>query len=223
MEGIETIYRVRARNETMIYEFIGLPGEGKTHEMVSRAHDLQLQYPELKTYSNIHVAWPHIRLRSLEDLLQARNGIVILDESQRYFDAYDWQKLPQELRLKMQEHRHHGLEVFCTTQHPSFIAPSMRRIVHSWFSVRKLVGSRQGTEKPWGVILTREVEMYNATAELPDLIVKSFLPEVRLITKESVALYDSYGDIEEFEDDDVIEVVTRYKTCQECGAKRKVL
>jgi len=206
----------------MIKLFFGKPGEGKSAEVVARVFD-EYEKEGRTVYSNIPLAFPFTPITSLSDLLGVRDGVVVLDEVQRYVAAEEWQTIPSELRLKLQEHRHHGLDIYGMTQHPSFIAPSMRRLVGEWWQVKKMIGSGQKAKRVWGVIMSSRVILLRMADDEPIVERLGIMPEYRLLTREVVDRYDSYGDTIPWVEKDVIEEVTRYRICPGCGTKRKVL
>jgi len=68
----------------------------------------------------------------ITDILQARNGIIILDEAQTLLNSRNWESLPDEFSYKLQQHRKHRLDLYCTTQNMGTVEINYRRLVQHW-------------------------------------------------------------------------------------------
>lgn len=207
----------------MITLFSGNPGNGKTLACVRAVYSEFLL--GRKVYSNIPLKFPHERYSSLTELVGAEEGVILMDEAQSYFDARQWDNVPVELRMKLQQHRKQALDVFATSQHPAFLEPTFRRLVAEFWFCRKVIGSKwppkskKDAIKPWGVIMLSRVSMEDIMRdkEVPRREGMEFF----LLSSSLTELYDTRFVVQPLERDDVISEVFKYKVCS-LGHKHKV-
>ena len=136
----------------MIYAFTGKTGSGKTFRMVKYAYKEWLHGSDV--YSNTVLLFETARLpiwwkfkklfkkpqrgrityfEDITEILEARNGVILFDEAQVLFNARSWESLPKEFQYKLQQHRKHRLDLYCTTQNMGAIDITYRRLVQFWY------------------------------------------------------------------------------------------
>lgn len=137
----------------MIYAFTGKTGSGKTYSMVSQAYLFWKSGVDI--YSNTVLFFDKFKPSFLEkitsrilgepikrgrityfedinEILEIHNGLILFDEAQVLFNARQWESLPAEFQYKLQQHRKHQLDLFCTTQNLGTIDITYRRLIQKW-------------------------------------------------------------------------------------------
>ena len=154
------IYNGFLQGEKMIILQTGVPGSGKTSNIISilmsdqsythftdkdgvkkqrplfvnGINDLKIQHQELLD--------EQIKNQPLQDFLPY-GSLVIIDEAQRLMGTRSAaSKVPDYIEA-LATHRHHGLDIVLITQHPSFLDPFVRKLVqrHMHISI-KAVGRK---------------------------------------------------------------------------------
>lgn len=74
-----------------------------------------------------------IYFENINEILEAREGVIIFDEAQVLFNSRSWESLPDEFAYKLQQHRKHKLDLLCTTQNMASIDIVYRRLVQVWY------------------------------------------------------------------------------------------
>lgn len=120
-----------------IYIYTGLPGSGKTYVLVRKALVFLKQkkhvwsnfkiIPPVGFESYLH-AWS-----SVSDLRGVKNGIILMDEAQVYFNSRKWADLPVEWHYKLQQHRKEGLHIYGSVQDIKRLDTIMRELVSHYF------------------------------------------------------------------------------------------
>jgi len=125
--------------------YLGLPGAGKTYSMVHEVVHRRKRNPHLRVYSNMWLDLPgdgdFIQLQDWEELLDARDGLVLLDEINLWMPSRAWAKLPGPLLWKWAQVRKSGLDVIWTAQHQARVDKLVRELtwmVYQMFSWRRL-------------------------------------------------------------------------------------
>jgi len=175
----------------MIYAFTGKTGSGKTFHMVKQAFKLWKQGRDV--YSNTPLFFKDfvssrklakcgkvVLFEAITDILEVRHALILFDEAQVLFDAQHWDSLPPEFKYKLQQHRKHYLDLFCTTQNLGTIDISYRRLVQFWFhhkDVWALFGIRNPSLFTIHAIEQKDIDcLYNSVDDLtvPNISVKYF-------------------------------------------------
>lgn len=78
------------------------------------------------------------RWQNLDELYNLNNGVILIDEGVRLFDARRWQSLPIGFTEKIATHRHDHLDVYTTTQSINHIDLRVRSNVHTLYSCRSI-------------------------------------------------------------------------------------
>lgn len=107
-----------------VYQFVALPGEGKTLSMVAHMERALKDNPDLLVATNFHYRRQHYQIDHWSDIitvaLEARKlgrpCIVAMDEIHVTFDASDWRKFPPELLALLSFNRKFSLQFLCSAQ-----------------------------------------------------------------------------------------------------------
>lgn len=182
----------------MVESFVGLPGHGKTYHMTKKAFFLA-KYKKKVVYSNYKIDFPGIEthyFKSLNDILNVNNALILIDEAGIYLPSQAWQSIPFEFICKLRQHRHDGVDLWYTAQDAQDVATYLRRITqleHSFNKMWKFVISRcinPRTKAKYGFDITFLTKKYfamydtNETVEigdyLQDAIVQQHLKKSRM-------------------------------------------
>lgn len=132
---------------------------------------------------------------SIEEIIEVKNGLILFDEAQVLFNARQWENLPGEFQYKLQQHRKHQLDLFCTTQNLGTIDITYRRLIQAWFHCRNNFEIGHSPRILFG-IYTMEIkdidQIYNTVDELKADTIKS---KTFFIHRFSKRLYDTMYDI----------------------------
>jgi len=77
--------------------------------------------------------------RRLDEIIHARNGLILFDEGQALFNARSWDSLPEEFQYMLQQHRKYSLDLYTTTPNYNSIDPVYRRLVHKWYYHKRIL------------------------------------------------------------------------------------
>lgn len=132
---------------------------------------------------------------NIEEILDIKNGLILFDEAQVIFNARQWENLPSEFQYKLQQHRKHRIDFFCTTQNLGTIDITYRRLIQAWFHCRCLFQLGQ-SPRIWFGIYSLEIkdvdDIYNSVDDLKANIIKK---RPFLIHRFSQRLYNTMYDI----------------------------
>lgn len=126
----------------MIEAYLGLPGAGKTYALIVRLKKA-LSRPwnrNRRVYSNMPLDEEYLRkitkwqgeliyLYDWEDMVNATNAIIIIDELNLWMPSRVWNKVPGPLLYKWAQVRKSGLEVWFTAQAVSRVDKVVRELV----------------------------------------------------------------------------------------------
>jgi len=201
----------------MIYAFTGKTGSGKTYRMVHFAHDYWLQGVDI--FSNTVLNFqPSRRFRlvnrlrrlfrrpelvtgrivyfeNINEILEVRNGLILFDEAQVLFNARSWESLPEEFQYKLQQHRKHRLDLFCTTQNMGTIDITYRRLVQFWYHHEPVWTLGDLTFGLFRAKMKDVDELYNSVDDLQVTDLGQSFFTIGSIFKWRKALYDTLYDI----------------------------
>lgn len=132
-----------------IYQFVALPGEGKTMSMVAHAERARKQFPEVMIGANFgyrHATeridhWEDIIRIALEARKQKRPCIIMMDEIHVTFDSSDWRAFPAELLALLSFNRKFELEFLCTSQIYERIPKKVRDIANYTVICKNILGA----------------------------------------------------------------------------------
>lgn len=121
---IDLFLEGKERKFNGIYQFVALPGEGKTLSMVAHMERARKSAPDLIIATNFHYKhqnyqidhWSDIVIYAMEAHRKNRPCIIAMDEIHVTFDASDWQKFPPELLALLSFNRKFSLQFLCSSQ-----------------------------------------------------------------------------------------------------------
>lgn len=152
----------------MLYLRTGLPGAGKTLNAI-REIDIEHQAdpddpsrrlyrdpddPDLPPRTIYYYGIPEVktdRLKSRwvefdtpEQWFNLPDGsVIVIDESQRVFGNEGTRARPEKI-TRFETHRHQGLDIHLITQHPSLLAPAVRKLVGKHINFIRPYGRNKG-------------------------------------------------------------------------------
>lgn len=202
----------------MIIAYTGKTGSGKTYLMIKEAFKEWLNGRNI--YSNTildfdgHITGKRKRgkldkikfwkerqvgkihyFENITEILDIRDGLILFDEAQVLFNARQWESLPEEFQYKLQQHRKHQIDLYCTTQNMGTIDITYRRLVHAWFHCRNIIQVGSSPRILLG-LFKREIKdidhLYNT---VDDLVVPTLKTNFFTINFFSQSLYDTMYDI----------------------------
>lgn len=132
-----------------IYQFVALPGEGKTMSMVAHAERALAQFPDIVVGANFGYVKATHRIDHWEDIIaiamEARRKklpcIIMMDEIHVTFDSSDWKSFPAELLALLSFNRKFELEFLCTSQIYERIPKKIRDIANYTVICKNVLGA----------------------------------------------------------------------------------
>jgi len=132
----------------------------------------------------------------ITELIEIRNGVILMDEGQNLLDAYNWENTPPEFRNKLRQHRKHRLDLYATTQNMGTIDINMRRLVQGWVHCKDVFALLWKRNPSLFTIHIREKKdidfLYN---KVDDLLVPNLSSSIFFIHFLKRRLYDTMFDI----------------------------
>jgi len=131
----------------MINIITGLPGSGKTFYLTKIAYENCLN--KINVYANFNIDFSNIDpelnkylffWNDLNNFHEIKQGVILIDECQIYFNSRAWKNLPLRVQYKFQQHRKQGITIFGAVQNINRIDKIIREIVN-WVFVVKRLGS----------------------------------------------------------------------------------
>ena len=129
----------------------------------------------------------------INEIIEAKNGIILFDEAQTLFNARNWEALPYEFQYKLQQHRKHNLDLFCTCQNMGTIDITYRRLVHSWYHCEEIYS--MNFPFFWGIFRLNCKDVDQLYNQIDDLKAETISSKNFLIHKWKKRLYDTLYDV----------------------------
>jgi len=137
-----------------------------------------------------------IYFEDITELLEVRNGIILVDEGQALLEARNWEALPAEFSNKLRQHRKHNLDLYVTTQNLGTIDINLRRLVQVWVHCTDVFALFWKRNPSWLTVHRKDHkdidQLYN---NVDDLLVNNLHSSFFLISLFTTRLYDTYYDI----------------------------
>lgn len=152
----------------MLTLFTGLPGNGKTLFALTYIKEKAARENRPVFYNNIKgLTLPWTEIKADEWMSAPDGAIIVLDECQSTFPTKsNGAALPRHYE-DLATHRHHGLDIFLITQHPSLVHNFVRRLVGQHFhSVRKF-GFERATIFEWDKVATTPEDKSSQKSAVP--------------------------------------------------------
>lgn len=191
----------------MIRAYTGKTGSGKTYSMVRDAYrewrrgrdvysNTLLFFDKMVSSKRRQKCGRIIYFENINEIIEVKNALILFDEAQVLFNARLWEALPEEFQFKLQQHRKHHLDLFCTTQNMGTIDITYRRLVHEWFHHEDKFALLWKRNPSWLTLHARQKKdvdyLYNT---VDDLTVPTQKTRYFLIHRFKKRLYDTYFDI----------------------------
>jgi hypothetical protein len=154
----------------MITVITGLTGTGKTWLITRLALKRRKQGEVI--YANLALTFPNnnegvVRWHHLSETYNLHNGVILIDEGQKLFDAHAWPFLPASFSEKIASHRHHFLDILTTTQDFGHIDLRVRSNVHELYNTRSIFRfPKNERKKPWlqMIKVTKKIRSFDDTS-----------------------------------------------------------
>jgi len=134
----------------MIYFIEGLPGSGKSYELVRLTLDYISQGRDVATTQNLDIQRLHslvkrkvqkigriYKIRELSDIENFTQGVVMIDEAASRIHARKWYSLSEEMASKFSQHRHDSLDMWLASQEFDTVDPVVRGLVGYCYRAEK--------------------------------------------------------------------------------------
>lgn len=132
----------------MFFLFTGQPGSKKTANMIHFVmSDDQFKNRPVYFYNITECIVPGWEELSKDEVLNWPNelpegAVLLIDEAQEIWRPAAWDKTPPEHVTGLEKHRHKGLDILATTQHPMLIHTAVRRQVQQHRHISAAYGLR---------------------------------------------------------------------------------
>lgn len=121
-----------------IYEFVALPGEGKTISMVAHMERVRKNHPNVLVATNFYYKYQEVQISHWLDMIEAamkakkenRKCIIALDEIHTTFDSSDWKSFPAAMLSLLSFNRKYHLQFICSSQIYERIPKKIRDIAN---------------------------------------------------------------------------------------------
>lgn len=130
--------RGRPRRFKDIYQFVGLPGEGKTLSMVAHIERALENNPDVLIATNFHYQkeaaaighWIDIINFALNANRMHRPCLIAIDEIQNTFDSTEWKNFPAPLYSLLSFNRKLNMQFLCSAQIYERIPSKIRQLAN---------------------------------------------------------------------------------------------
>ena len=118
----------------IVRAFLGQPGSGKTYAMSAMAAEWRRQHPERPIFSTYELrldnVWsldpPGDTWGPVVGLMEAEQGLLLIDEAGLLFDSRQYARVPGELSRRLMQVRKLGLELWWASQHLEYVDRRLR-------------------------------------------------------------------------------------------------
>jgi zona occludens toxin (predicted ATPase) len=136
----------------MINIVVGKPGTGKTYYLVAKA--VKCLNKGRNVYSNFFIDYEMLKAKGFLkkncgsltfwhtalDLINIKEGVILMDECQIYFNSRSWKDLPESLQYKFQQHRKQGLDIWGAVQNLKRVEIVLRELTNWVYDTKKVLG-----------------------------------------------------------------------------------
>lgn len=156
-------------------------------------------YKKLKREYEIPTKGRIIYFDTIEEIQNAKDGIVLFDEGQVLFSSSSWKEIADEFKYKVSQERKHDLDFFTTTRRFRSILIDYRQEVHNWFYFKQIIALKVGKKNKKrliiGLFARYEKDLEAVNENLPDRDNPNIKTRYFFITKWNKKLYDTKYDI----------------------------
>lgn len=132
-----------------IYQFVALPGEGKTMSMVAHAERVLKAHPDVLIGANFGYIHAHRMIEHWMDIIEIAMEahkkdmpcLILMDEIHVTFDSSDWRSFPAELLALLSFNRKFSLQFLCSAQIYDRIPKKIRDIANYTVICRNMLGA----------------------------------------------------------------------------------
>lgn len=132
-----------------IYQFVALPGEGKTMSMVAHAERARAAYPDVIIGANFSYAYAEYFIEHWLDIIKISKiaqekhcpCLILMDEIHVTFDSSDWKSFPAELLALLSFNRKFSLQFLCSAQIYERIPKKIRDIANYTVICKNVLGA----------------------------------------------------------------------------------
>lgn len=192
-----------------IHCITGLPGKGKTYYMSVMAERFLREGRTV--YANYHLNVPDeykhqvVYWSNVYEINAFEEGVILMDEAQRYFNSRQWGLLSEDTEIKLQQHRKNGLDIYATTQHYTRLDVTLRILVHKFYVVTRF----------WKIIRVQEFYLEDMdNAHTSGKSASSIWTDFIFQRKKIFRFYDTNELVPRGKPAPLIHKV---RTCEECG------
>lgn len=122
------------KKQEMVEGFYGLPGSGKTYMLAKIGLEAIRQKREV--FANFKLTGAHY-FNDIFDVINIRNGVILIDEINLSFPSRIWDKLPPQFLYFWSQTRKMQLDIFFTSQHPDRVDKVPKEISNwGWWIVK---------------------------------------------------------------------------------------
>lgn len=198
----------RNRGALMIEAYTGYPGSGKSFALTYRAYKAMKQ--KRNVYSSYYIKGAYkLTFDDLVNFTFPKGSVVIIDESGRWFNSRNWQKLPSEVFDLFTLHRHMQLDLIVAVQNFNRIDVALREVIElvwwarnlwylpifvydGYYDVDKLGMKGEANTRSYVGRYTRARKLYDTHA-MSKTINKDIIPKIPW-TEDPEALIEGVGD-----------------------------
>lgn len=188
----------------MINIITGKPGSGKTYFLAKKVYELIVKKKEvyLPSYFQVKSVSPYLHyFTDLKEVQEVEDATIFIDEAQIFFNCRNWETLNPIFQYKLQQHRHHRLDIWGAVQNLKRLDVVVRELVHNYYEVLNL-----------GFFFL--VIQYNPTDA--GKIRRSWLGLSFILKRKSIcSFFDTFAKIPFAEEGEV--VLLEFKKCPTCG------
>lgn len=141
--------RGKSRRFWGIYQFIALPGEGKTLSMVAHMERAREIYSDIIIATNFNYKHQQFFINHWLDIIKVskyaqrnkKKCIIAIDEIHVTFDSAEWQKFPAEMLALLSFNRKFSLQFLCSAQIYERIPKKIRDIANYTVICKNVLGA----------------------------------------------------------------------------------
>lgn len=132
-----------------VYQFVALPGEGKTLSMVAHMERARAAYPDIIIATNFNYKHQHFYISHWLDIVKIakhaqrnkKKCIIAIDEIHTTFDSSNWRSFPAEMLAVLSFNRKFSLQFLCSSQIYERIPKKVRDIANYTVICKNVLGA----------------------------------------------------------------------------------
>lgn len=132
-----------------VYQFVALPGEGKTLSMVAHMERARAAYPDIIIATNFNYNHQQFYISHWLDIVKIakhaqrnkKKCIIAIDEIHTTFDSSNWRSFPAEMLAVLSFNRKFSLQFLCSSQIYERIPKKVRDIANYTVICKNVLGA----------------------------------------------------------------------------------